>query len=230
MAFCEAGAIATIIPHLSEGRINRLEILTRILKRIIDTIYYSFGCALMLAVLFMFLYMIVRKDGWKEAVKKWLWSFRKEALFRKVFFFALYMGMLLFITLLGRDKYMNPVGNIIGVWGIYNDYGRLTTDSIENFILFLPFAPFFLSVFPKKQYKEKYLYLLWMAASSSFLLSLTIELLQLLLSIGTFQLSDLVFNTLGGITGGAVYILISGIIRKIRKGAKDSDKSEKNIK
>lgn len=39
----------------------------------------------------------------------------------------------------------------------------------------------------------------------AFLFSLTIEFLQLFLRLGTFQLSDLCYNTLGGAIGGVLY-------------------------
>ena len=39
----------------------------------------------------------------------------------------------------------------------------------------------------------------------AFLFSLTIEFLQLFLRLGTFQLSDLCYNTLGGAMGGVLY-------------------------
>ena len=38
-----------------------------------------------------------------------------------------------------------------------------------------------------------------------FLSSLTIEMLQPFLRLGTWQLSDLAFNTLGGVIGGLIY-------------------------
>ena len=40
----------------------------------------------------------------------------------------------------------------------------------------------------------------------AFLFSLTIEFLQLFLRLGTFQLSDLCYNTFGGAIGGVSYI------------------------
>lgn len=41
----------------------------------------------------------------------------------------------------------------------------------------------------------------------SFLFSLGIEFTQLFLKLGSFQLSDLVYNTLGGLIGGLIYAL-----------------------
>lgn len=43
------------------------------------------------------------------------------------------------------------------------------------------------------------------SAEISFLFSLSIELLQLFLRLGTFQLSDLFYNTAGGVAGGIIY-------------------------
>lgn len=48
----------------------------------------------------------------------------------------------------------------------------------------------------------------------SFSLSLFIELTQLFLTIGTFQLSDLVYNTFGGVVGYILAILVSCLKNK----------------
>ena len=51
---------------------------------------------------------------------------------------------------------------------------------------------------------------------TAFLFSLSVELLQLFLRVGTFQLSDLCYNTLGGIIGGVIY----GAVWKIKSRKK----------
>lgn len=43
--------------------------------------------------------------------------------------------------------------------------------------------------------------------------SVSIEMLQLLLRLGTFQLSDIFYNTVGGVLGGLMYCEV----RKARK-------------
>ena len=48
--------------------------------------------------------------------------------------------------------------------------------------------------------------ILWYSIKAAFLFSLTIEFLQLFLRLGTFQLSDLCYNTLGGAMGGSVVL------------------------
>ena len=61
----------------------------------------------------------------------------------------------------------------------------------------------------------------WIAAFSGFLknpiFSISIEMLQLLLRLGTFQLSDIFYNTVGGVLGGLIYYGILDGIVKARK-------------
>ena len=47
--------------------------------------------------------------------------------------------------------------------------------------------------------------IIWYSTKVAFLFSLTIEFLQLFLRLGTFQLSDLCYNTFGGAIGGVLY-------------------------
>ena len=42
----------------------------------------------------------------------------------------------------------------------------------------------------------------------AFIFSISIELLQLLLRLGTFQLSDIFYNTVGGVLGGLMYCAV----------------------
>ena len=51
----------------------------------------------------------------------------------------------------------------------------------------------------------------------AFLFSALIELLQVLLRLGTFQLSDIVYNTVGGIIGGVLYYIAIKIRKKTEK-------------
>ena len=51
----------------------------------------------------------------------------------------------------------------------------------------------------------------------AFLTSAAIEFLQLFLRLGTFQLSDIFYNTLGGLLGSLIYY----IGYKIKHGEKD---------
>ena len=104
----------------------------------------------------------------------------------------------------------NPLSNVIGVWGLYNEKGEMTTEAIENLALFIPFIILLLWCFREKIIGEKgtFINIIWQSTKITFLFSLTIEFLQLFLRLGTFQLSDLFYNTLGGLIGGIIYAAV----------------------
>lgn len=101
----------------------------------------------------------------------------------------------------------NPVSDVLGGWGLYNSKGELTTGAIENFILFVRFTVLLLWTFKNYLLKKQksFKWVLLRSTKVVFLFSLIIEVLQLLLRLGTFQLSDLFYNTLGGFLGGFIY-------------------------
>ena len=49
--------------------------------------------------------------------------------------------------------------------------------------------------------------ILWQSGKIAFGFSVSIEMLQLLLRLGTFQLSDIFYNTVGGVLGGLMYYI-----------------------
>lgn len=186
-----------------------LDIINELIENVLTALYQPFVFALVLAVLFMFTNMFVKEHGMGKAVKKWINEFREDVSFRLIFFLAFYTTMILFRTLLNRSMWANPVSDVIGVWGIYNDKGELTTEVVENLILFVPFTVLLLCSYKEKLLKSKMklVSVLWQSIKITFLFSLAIEFLQLFLRLGTFQLSDLFFNTLGGLIGGIIYFI-----------------------
>ncbi len=187
-----------------------LEVIKSIITNVLTALYRPFGCAVVFAILFMVLYMFVEEHGWKETVKRYLQLLKKERTFQKLFLLAFYTAMILFTTLLNRSMWMNPVSNVIGIWGLYNTNGELTTEAIENAVLFIPFVILLFWAFREKIFKEsvKLRTVMWKSVSIVFLFSAAIEFLQLFLRLGTFQLSDLFYNTLGGLIGGLLYWIV----------------------
>ena len=57
----------------------------------------------------------------------------------------------------------------------------------------------------------------WKAFIASFGLSLAIELTQLLAKIGSCDVDDLFLNTLGGILGYGIYLIIVAVLKKKEK-------------
>ena len=118
--------------------------------------------------------------------------------------------MILFRTLLNRELCLNPLSNVMGGWGTWKILSdgtkELTTQGIENIILMFPFTSVLMWTMKEKLVKVISLRsIAFKSAEAAFCFSLTIEFLQLFLRVGTFQLSDLCYNTLGGCLGGVVY-------------------------
>lgn len=193
-----------------------IDIIKRIIANVLTALYQPFGFAVILAVLFMFLYLMARERGWKTVIQWWFDEFKTNSTFRRVFFLAFYTAMILFKTLLNRHMWMNPVSNVIGIWGLYDESGNLTTETIENMALFIPFTILFLWSIEDRNGEENRSFIVSLCRSVmvTFLFSMAIEFTQLFLHLGTFQLSDLFYNTLGGLIGGLLYWIGYKIIHK----------------
>ena len=110
---------------------------------------------------------------------------------------------------------MNPLSNVMGGWGIWetvNGEQKLTTECIENVIMMVPLSARVMWTFGEK-IGNSWKKILWYSGKVAFIFSVSIEMLQLLLRLGTFKLSDIFYNTVGGVLGGVCYL--GGI--KVRK-------------
>ena len=178
--------------------------LNSIITNVLTALYQPFWFAVILSVLFMFVYK--SHPSIKQAAKEWISWFKSDSKFRRTFFLVFYTVMILFRTLLNRNMWSNPVSNVIGVWGLYNAKGELTTECIENLALFIPFTILLLWAAKDRDLARMTIgSVLWNSTKTTFLFSFAIEMLQLFLRLGTWQLSDLFYNTLGGAIGGLIY-------------------------
>ena len=91
-----------------------------------------------------------------------------------------------------------------GIWETVNGEQKLTTECIENVIMMVPFSAVVMWIFEEK-IGNSLKKILWKSGKITFVFSVSIEMLQLLLRLGTFQLSDIFYNTVGGVLGGLVY-------------------------
>lgn len=193
---------------------------TSVISDILKAFYQPFWFSLLLSVMFMFAYK--QNKGLKQAVKRWLTWFKQEKQFRRIFFLAFYTVTVLFRTLFDRFLFENPLLNVFGEWSLYEKINNdiiINNNAVENIIMLMPFIFLLLLSFPQKFFKNKVtlLKVLRYSLTVSFLFSFTIESLQLLLHLGTFQLSDLFYNTLGGTVGGIIYYICRIIKRKCLK-------------
>lgn len=190
-----------------------LDLFEKIVSNILIALYQPFWFALAFSVLFMFVYKIY--PDIKSAYSQWIEWFKKDVFFRKLFLLVFVTVIIMFRTLLNRDMWANPLSDIMGGWTLYDKAGELTTETIENFFMLIPFIMLLFWTYEDKLFKRLQLKkVLFYSLAITFFCSLTIEFLQLLLRLGTFQLSDIFYNTLGGITGGLIYWLFCRLFKK----------------
>lgn len=194
-----------------------IEILSKIITNILTALYEPFGFSILLSFLAMFFYLYAYKpdhagNGWKSAIVTWYTEFKSSVFFRKLFFLSFTTALILFRTLLNRNLWLNPLSDVMGGWSIWttvNEERQLTTECIENIIMMVPFTAMVMWTF---NVKEK---IIWKSIKIAFLFSISIEFLQLFLRLGTFQLSDIFYNTLGGFIGGMLYYAVMKVKKKL---------------
>lgn len=181
-------------------------ILKGLAKDILTDLYDYAGTALILSVVLVFVYLLFENKG--KPAKRWICdSVSIDSV--RAFLFIFYLSLILCRTLLYRSEWAHPLARMNEGWGIYDKKGNLDLDGIENFILFIPMtALFWFKKCRKSECKVKSVRLTAASVALSFLLSLSIELCQIIFRIGTLQYSDLVYNTAGGLTGGLIYYIL----------------------
>ncbi len=161
------------------------------------------------AITLIYLLFTVLKSG-KSAVKL------KKAL--SLLFFSFNLSLIFQITIIGRiGRHYDGWSVLNGDWNIFENQYLLSSPQMRNIALFLMLMPsvfLFIKCSKSKALSTK----LMMTAGIlfPFLISLFIELCQGIFSIGTFQFSDLFYNTLGGLIGAVFYIVIQKLHKKTK--------------
>lgn len=166
-----------------------------------------------LGITLIYLLFILIKNGksavrLKKVLSFWFLSFNFSFIFQ--------------ITIIGRiGRHYDGWSVIHGDWNIFDNPNIISSSQVRNIALFLMLMPsLFLCL---KCFKNKVLStkaMLIAGTTLPFSISLFIELCQGIFSVGTFQFSDLFYNTLGGIIGTAFYITIKNFSRRIRSSSK----------
>lgn len=213
-----------------------MQIIKTIISNILTALYQPFWYAVLSSVLLCFLYLyayhpVNTGKGIKIAIKVWLNEFRSSLFFRKLFVLFFFLIMILFRTLLNRNMWANPLQDVMGgwwIWEIKNGEKKLTTECFENLLLMLPFTFLLFWTFEEKVEKVVLKKMLIKGLKISFSFSFSIEMLQLFFRLGTWQLSDIFYNTIGGGIGGMLYYLFCKCKRKQihSKGVLDPEKME----
>lgn len=198
-----------------------MESIEVIIREVLTELYSYAFASVIFAFLFWHFEQYLKEHGAEKTFKTFFRMIREESKNRWRLAFYVYLAMVLFRTLLNRFLWQNTIANVIGKWGLYNADGTIYTENIENAILFIPLSFLFLKVFADQISRNKLRTTLFAIAGFSF----SIEFLQLFFRLGEFQLSDLAFNTFGGVVGGLIYYVYSAL-RKRKKGTKYHDKKE----
>ena len=175
------------------------------------TIPFALGCIALL------LLTIIRKKANKKPLYT---SFHLPlSLFSLVF----YLGVVLQITLFMRigTRIENPLEYIFDGWTVTQNQYYYDYTFLENIIMFLPISAvfvFFIRNFKRVEITSK-LILNYTLISLAF--SLFIEAMQIITKLGTFQISDLVYNTLGGFLGSLIFVFAVKIRNKKRRKPND---------
>lgn len=147
-----------------------------------------------------------KEKNFFKILKKLRIKYIKDKRGKWKFLFFVYFSFILQKTILNRTFGANnnlelalTIPNILEISEDRNNIG-----AIENLIFFIPYTFFLFQSFSLKKFKD-----IKNTLILSFLTSLVIEVLQLLTTLGTFQLSDLLYNTLGGVIGYIIYRIIN---------------------
>ena len=187
-----------------------------ILVHLLSAFYKVFWISLLVSFLISILYIVRTKLDMKELMTEWWHYLKSSSRFRKVLLFLLFSMMVACITVLDREICPNPLSDVLGGWGYEPEVPSAPSLALENVFMLMPSIYLFLDLVEERIYKKFTLKNVVCAALKvSFLLSLSIELLQLFLKVGLFQISDLAYNTLGGILSGMLYYFIIQIKKKI---------------
>lgn len=181
-----------------------------ILTDILMLIYEKAGAALVFAFMAMCIKKYFSIYG-KKIFNEWFYDFFHNRHFRLQFFFCVYCFIVLLQTIFCREIWNSPLSDVFGEWSAYNEDNSINVDVFENLFMLLPytflmFAAIPLSLTFKCIGKPKgIINILCKSFIYAFSTSLCIEFLQLFFKFGTFQLSDIVYNTVGGLAGGLLY-------------------------
>lgn len=185
-------------------------IVEKICVNIISALYQYLFVSLIMATLFMIFYTESKKFGLKNVLCSWIAQFKISKDYRRIYLLAVYVCLILFRTIFCRQIWGNPIDNVLGNWSLHYSDGTLNTELVENILLFMPFSVLALWAIKGKIIKGKIglINISYATIKISALFSLGIELCQIVLRVGTFQISDLITNTEGGLFGGVIYWIL----------------------
>ena len=99
-----------------------------VIGNVLGVLYQSCGASLVIAVLFMSVYMQIKKKGTEAVIRTWVQEFRTNRQFRREFLLVFYGCLVLFRTLFCRTIWGNPLDSVLGIWGLHKADGSIYTE------------------------------------------------------------------------------------------------------
>ena len=163
-------------------------------------LHYNTGipCAVFIAVSFLVGSIVVLLFWTKSSYS----LFMKQA---SICILIGYVFLVLCATVFFRDETFVKRYDLLPFWSYTILYNRLLAQLIMNVMMFIPIG-FFASGALKKK-------ILWNVVGIGFLVSLFIEMTQLITTRGVFSVDDIIHNTLGCVLGFACFVLCQKLIR-----------------
>lgn len=192
-----------------------------ILYHILLQIYPSIGTAFIIACMFSYICHLHKNHNVKVFFKEWRIAWKENPRVKYYFFFSFYAVLILLQTILCRSYYADSLKYIMGNWSIFNSSGELNNHILDNILLFIPYTPILFITFGNEIFNHKRtLFKIFIQSFfTSCLFSAVIELSQAIFHLGTLQISDWVYNTLGGILGGFIYWICYRIQVRLKRKA-----------
>ena len=160
-----------------------------------------------------------------------LLALRRSAARRSSIYGAVALGIAVFAGLLFIETtvVIRWCGIVTNGWGVHLnlDFKRLLFlhsqgyESLFNIVAFVPFGFFLAEYLSARRRNGSRLAVGWrsfaIATLTTLALSLIIECLQLALHVGFFELTDLAMNTLGGLLGASLSLLLRVVFSPSKK-------------
>jgi glycopeptide antibiotics resistance protein len=147
----------------------------------------------------------------------------------RLYALAFYTFFILDATLFSRRPFSDPLSELMTGWDLMTP-DRYLFYPMVNLVLFTPFTALLLSVRPDlaagRRGGASFFRTVYVSGVSALIFSLFIETSQLVFNLGTFQYSDLVYNTCSGILGGLCYLPLRalGSLARRRGGARGGER------
>lgn len=171
------------------------------ISMILNELYQHAGESIIMAILITVCMQDIEDYGIKKLFLKTANRISKDKNFRMKGYTALYVSLLAFETILGRSRLDAPLINVIGNWSFRN------FDNAENILLFIPFGILFSWHLKRDKTSMGYIKIAFSISLLTVIVSISIELMQFIFSFGTFQLTDIMMNWLGGTVGTIIFCI-----------------------